>query len=58
MNTTIKEILMVDYTTSLIWLAIWPLIIFIGYKFAAFNIAHFTRLESLMEKEKDADKDH
>jgi hypothetical protein len=44
---------MVDYTTSLIWLGLWPLIIFLGYKFAAFNMAHFTRLESLMEKEKE-----
>jgi len=43
---------MVDYTASLIWLAVWPLIIFLGYKFAAFNMAHFTRLEALLEKDK------
>ncbi len=49
---------MVDYTESLIWLAAWPVIIYLGYKFAAFNMAHFTRLESLMEKEKDADSGH
>jgi uncharacterized membrane protein len=37
---------MVDYTTSLIWLAAWPVIIFLGYKFAAFNIEHFTKSEA------------
>lgn len=44
---------MVDYTTSLIWLATWPLIIYIGYKFTAFNMAHFSRVETLLEKDDD-----
>lgn len=44
---------MVDYTASLIWLAAWPLIIFLGYKFTALNIDHFARCEKLMEKEGD-----
>lgn len=38
---------MVDYTTSLIWLAAWPVIIFLGYKFAAFNVKHYGRIERL-----------
>ncbi len=41
---------MVDYTTSLIWLAAWPLIIFLGYKFAALNIRQIERIEALEEK--------
>jgi hypothetical protein len=47
---------MIDYTSSLIWLALWPLIIYLGYTFAAFNMAHFTRLEKLMEKEDDVSR--
>lgn len=38
---------MVDYTASLIWLAVWPLVIFSGYKFAALNIRQIERLERL-----------
>ena len=41
---------MVDYTTSLIWLAAWPLIIFLGYKFTALNIRQTERLEQLEER--------
>ncbi|WP_256444115.1 hypothetical protein [Sulfurovum mangrovi] len=39
-----------DYTASLIWLTVWPLIIFLGYKFTAFNLQHFKRLEELEEE--------
>lgn len=41
---------MVDYTTSLIWLAAWPTIIFLGYKFAALNIRQLERIEALEER--------
>lgn len=34
-----------DYITSLLWLALWPLVIFVGYKFVVFNLTLFTRLE-------------
>jgi hypothetical protein len=44
---------MVDYTVSLIWLAAWPLIIFLGYRFTAFNIKHFTRMERFAQTEKE-----
>ena len=44
---------MVDYTESLIWLALWPLIIYLGYKFAAFNMEHFTRIERLQQEVKE-----
>ena len=45
---------MIDYTESLIWLTLWPLVIFLGYKFAAFNLAHFTRMEKFLEKEESS----
>lgn len=45
---------MIDYTESLIWLALWPLVIFLGYKFSAFNLAHFTRMEKLLEHEENS----
>lgn len=47
---------MVDYTSSLIWLAAWPLVIFLGYKFAALNIRRIERLEQLeaLEQEREA----
>jgi hypothetical protein len=41
---------MIDYTASLLWLASWPLIIYLGYKFTAFNLAHFCRLEQMNEE--------
>ncbi len=44
---------MVDYTASLIWLVLWSLIIFLGYKFTAFNMDYFTRIERFIEKEGD-----
>jgi hypothetical protein len=49
MNTTIKKGYFMDYTSSLIWLAVWPLLIYLGYKFTALNIKHFNRLEKLDE---------
>lgn len=42
-----------DYIDSLFWLATWPFIIFIGYKFASFNIKHFERLERLEKLEEE-----
>jgi hypothetical protein len=44
---------MVDYTASLIWLAAWPLIIFLAYRFTAFNIKHFTRRERFAQADKE-----
>jgi|LSQX01.2.fsa_nt_gb hypothetical protein len=29
---------MIDYTTSLIWLTLWPIVIYIGYKLSISNI--------------------
>jgi hypothetical protein len=39
-----------EYTNSLLWLTLWPLVIYLGYKFTRFNITHFTRLEKLEEE--------
>ena len=41
-----------EYISSLLWLLTWPLIIFLGYKFTAFNLKHFQRLEKF-----EADQD-
>jgi len=37
MRTTTKEEKM-DYTGSLIWLASWPMLIYVSYKFVMINI--------------------
>lgn len=37
---------MVDYTSSLIWLALWPVVIYAGYRFVRLNIEHIERRES------------
>lgn len=44
---------MVEYTASLIWLAAWPVIIFLGYKFTALNVRQIERMEAL-----EASKEH
>lgn len=36
-----------EYTNSLLWLTLWPLIIYLGYKFTVFNVKHFSKLEKL-----------
>lgn len=38
-----------DYTSSLIWLALWPLVIYAGYRFTKFNLKHFQKLEQFEE---------
>lgn len=40
----------VDYTTALIWYAMWPVVIFLAYKFVGINIEHLE--ENLEIKEK------
>jgi len=32
---------MVNYTVGMMWLSVWPLLIYVSYKFIAINIAHF-----------------
>lgn len=51
MNITIKKGYFMDYTSSLIWLAVWPLLIYLGYRFTALNVKHFNRLEKLEEEQ-------
>jgi hypothetical protein len=41
---------MVDYTSSLIWFSVWPVVIYLGYKFTAFNLEHFSKLEECERK--------
>jgi len=38
----------VDYTSAIIWYAMWPLVIFLSYKFIRLNIEHLE--ENLEEK--------
>lgn len=38
---------MIDYTSSLMWLVAWPVVIYISYKFITLNIGHLKKLEQL-----------
>ena len=40
-----------EYIESLLWLSLWPLIIFLGYKFAVLNLRHYQKMERLEELE-------
>ena len=40
-----------EYIGSLLWLALWPLVIFLGYKFMALNLHHYQKMERLEELE-------
>jgi hypothetical protein len=37
----------VDYTGALLWYALWPIVIYLGYRFTKLNIEH---LEENIEK--------
>jgi hypothetical protein len=32
---------MIDYTSGMLWLATWPVIIYVSYRFILLNINHF-----------------
>lgn len=32
---------MVNYTSGLLWMASWPVLIYVSYKFIMLNIEHF-----------------
>lgn len=40
-----------EYIESLLWLGLWPLIIYLGYKFAVLNLRHYQKMERLEELE-------
>jgi hypothetical protein len=40
-----------EYITSLLWLGLWPIIIFLGYKFTILNLRHYKKMERLEELE-------
>lgn len=42
MHTITKEIVM-DYTASLIWLAVWPVVLYLGYKLSFKNALKETK---------------
>jgi hypothetical protein len=31
----------ISYTSGLLWLSLWPIIIYVSYRFIALNIDHF-----------------
>jgi hypothetical protein len=33
----------VSYTAGIIWYSIWPVLIYVSYKFVALNIEHFEK---------------
>lgn len=41
-----------EYIGSLLWLAFWPLVIFLSYKFTTLNFHHYQKMERLEELEK------
>ncbi|MFP4331910.1 MAG: hypothetical protein ACLFQJ_01295 [Campylobacterales bacterium] len=48
---------MIDYTSSIMWLIAWPLIIYISYKFIRLNISHLQKLEKMDEERKTKDSE-
>lgn len=40
-----------EYIESLLWLSLWPIIIFFGYKFSVLNLRHYQKMERLEELE-------
>lgn len=40
-----------EYIESLLWLSLWPIVIFLGYKFAMLNLRHYVKMERLEELE-------
>jgi hypothetical protein len=41
---------MIDYTSGILWLAAWPVLIYVSYRFVVLNINHF---EENIRKEKE-----
>jgi bacteriorhodopsin len=40
-----------NYTEALIWYSIWPLLIYIAYRFVLLNLRHHAKMERLEELE-------
>jgi len=40
-----------EYIEAFLWLGLWPLIIFLGYKFTRLNLRHYQKMERLEELE-------
>jgi len=40
-----------SYTASIVWLMVWPFVIWLGYRFVRLNMKHFAKLERLEELE-------
>jgi len=37
---------------AIIWYSVWPVVIYVSWKFVMLNIKHFTKLEQFKEFEK------
>ncbi len=44
----------IDYTTAIIWYALWPVVIFLAYKFIRINVEHLEK--NLENRFEDDDK--
>ena len=45
----------IDYTTGMLWYGMWPLVIFVAYKFVLMNVEHLEdNLEEKNEKKEEA----
>lgn len=40
-----------QYTEAILWYAMWPVLIFVAYKFVMVNLRHFSKMERLEELE-------
>ncbi len=40
-----------NYTEALIWYSIWPLLIYVAYRFVLLNLRHHAKMERLEELE-------
>ena len=39
------------YMNAIIWYALWPLLIYLSYRFVLLNLRHYTKMERLEELE-------
>ncbi len=40
-----------QYIEAFLWLGLWPLVVFLGYKFTTLNLRHYQKMERLEELE-------
>ena len=43
---------------AMIWYGVWPIVIYIAYKFVGLNLEHFAKMERLEELERHYGKEY